>query len=230
MSFSGRSWPKDRAESAIGIGSDSADNDSRVLTATTTGTPTPRGWPTPPASVAFTRSPPWTGWLIAVMAAAIFLYGIDILFHPTTPGVSEMFQKFASSALFFGAAILCMTKARASRGERWAWCLFAVAMALLGVASVYYVVVLWNLDVVPYPSIYDGLWLAFFPPAYAALYLLMRKRAVSLGRAAWLDALIGGLGVGGAAAALAFGVILENTSGTALATATNLAWGCWRWS
>jgi two-component system cell cycle response regulator len=164
------------------------------------------------------------GWLVAVMTAIVVLYGVDILFHPATPGVSEMFQKFASSALFFGAAIVCLAKARASRGERWAWGLFAFAMALLGVASVYYAVVLWDLAVVPSPSIYDGLWLAFYLPAYAALYLLMRKRAVSPGRAAWLDALIGGLGVGGAGAALAFGVILKHTSGTALTVATNLAY------
>jgi diguanylate cyclase (GGDEF)-like protein len=158
------------------------------------------------------------------MAGIVVLYGVDILFHPATPGVSEMFQKFGSCALFFGAAILCAMKARVSDGERWAWCLFAFAMALLGVASVYYAVVLWNLDAVPYPSIFDGLWLAFYLPAYAALYLLMRRRALSLGKAVWLDALIGGLGVGGAGAALAFGVILDNTTGTALATATNLAY------
>jgi two-component system, cell cycle response regulator len=169
-------------------------------------------------------SAPWMGWLVAAMTAIVVLYAVDILFHPATPAVSEAFQKFGSCALFFGAAILCLMKARVSRDERWAWCLFAVAMTLLGVASVYYAVVLWNLETVPYPSIYDGLWLSFYLPAYAALYLLMRKRALSFGRSVWLDALIGGLGVGGAGAAFVFGVILDNTTGTALATATNLAY------
>ncbi|MGZ8740789.1 MAG: bifunctional diguanylate cyclase/phosphohydrolase [Gaiellaceae bacterium] len=158
------------------------------------------------------------------MTGIVVLYGLDILFHPATPGVSEIFQKFASCSLFFGAAILCLMKAHASRCERLAWCLFALALALLGAASVYYALVLWSLDTVPYPSIFDALWLAFYPPTYAALYLFMRKRAVSLRRDACLDALIGGLGVGGAGAALVLGVILDNTTGTVLATATNLAY------
>ena len=158
------------------------------------------------------------------MAGTVLLYAIDILFHPLPPAVSELFQKFASCSIFFGAAALCVMKGRASRDERSAWWLFALAMALWGTAALYYAVVLWDRKHVPYPSVADGFWLAFYLPAYAALYRLLRKRAGSFGKGVWLDALVGGLGVGGAGAALVFQGVLEHTDGTALATATNLAY------
>ncbi|MDX6691350.1 MAG: hypothetical protein QOG15_2807 [Solirubrobacteraceae bacterium] len=158
------------------------------------------------------------------MALMVLLYGVDIVLHPLGPVVSELFQKFASSSVCFGAAALCVMKARVSEGERAAWWLFGLAMALWGGATVYYSIFLWNREVLPIPSIADGLWLAFYLPAYAALFLLMRKRAASFGRSAWLDALVGGLGVGGAGAAVVFQSVLDNSTGTALATATNLAY------
>ena len=157
------------------------------------------------------------------MAATVILYGIDILFSPVSSAMSELFQKFAASALFFGAAALCLANGRRQREDRGVWWLFALAMVLWGTGSVYYSLVLWDRAVVPYPSIADGFWLAFFMPVYAALYLLLRKRAGSAALGVWLDAVVAGLGVGGAAAALGFQTVLEHSEGTAIGVATNLA-------
>ena len=167
---------------------------------------------------------PWTGWLLAAMAGTVLLFGIDILFHPLPSAVSSLLAKFASCWIFFGAAALCVMKGRASRDERSAWWLFALAMALWGAGALYFAVVLWDAEEVSYPSISDGFWIVFYLPAYAALYRLLRIRSRSAGRGVWLDPLVAGLGVGGAGAALVFRVVLENTSGTATATATNLAY------
>ena len=157
------------------------------------------------------------------MAATVLLYGVDILFSPVSPALSELFQKFAASALFFGAAALCLVKGRRSREERSVWWLFALAMLLWGTGSVYFSIALWDREVVPYPSIADGFWLAFYVPAYAALYILLRKRAGSAARGVWLDAVVAGLGVGGAGAALGFQAVLEHSEGTAIGVASNLA-------
>jgi diguanylate cyclase len=184
-------------------------------------TPQPRS---PTASTSLTRSAPWTGWLLAVIAGTVLLYGIDIVFHPLPPAGSTLFQKFAGTWVFFGAAALCVMKGRRS-DERSAWWLFALAMALWGTASLYYAVFLWDLAVVPVPSLADGFWLAFYLPAYAGLYKVLRKWAgFSFGKGVWLDALLGGLGVGGTAAAVVFGVVLDNTTGTLAASVTNLAY------
>ncbi|MEA2243479.1 MAG: hypothetical protein QOD24_3035, partial [Solirubrobacteraceae bacterium] len=166
----------------------------------------------------------WTGLLLAVMAATVLLYAIDVVFEPLTPGVSELFQKFASCAVFFGAAALCVVMGRASRDERSAWWLLALAMALWGAGSVYYSLVLWNVDQVPSPSPADAFWLIFYLPACAALYKLLANRAKSLGRGIWLDALVGGLGVGGAGAVLVLQKVLDHSVGASAATVTNLAY------
>jgi len=167
--------------------------------------------------------PGWTGWLVAAMAASVLLYGIDLVFEPI-PAVSLLFQKFAANAVFLGAAVLCMVKGRSSRDDRYAWWLFALAMAMWGAGGFYYSFFLWDRAVVPVPSVADGLWIAFYLPVYAALFKLLRSRALSTGRGVLLDALVAGLGVGGAGAALAFQVVLENSDGTAVAVATNLAY------
>jgi len=166
----------------------------------------------------------WPAALVALMAATLLLYGIDIVFRPASPAVSELFQKFAGTWLFFGAAVLCVAKAQVSRQERLAWWLFALAMGLWGTASLYYALFLWTGAVVAIPSVADVLWIAFYVPASAALLLLLRQRVSAFSARIWLDALVTALGVGGASAALVFGVVLDHTSGTAAATATNLAY------
>ncbi|MEA2240544.1 MAG: hypothetical protein QOD24_100 [Solirubrobacteraceae bacterium] len=170
------------------------------------------------------QQPRWTRWLVAVMAATLLMYAVDILFHPLPSSVSELLQKFASCATFLGTAVLCLTRARASRDERSVWRLLAVTMMLYAGGQAYYTFVYWDYVNVPFPSIADGFWLLFYLPAYAALYKLLRKRSRVVRKGAWLDALVGGLGVGGAGAALVFQTVLENTHGKAISVATNLAY------
>jgi two-component system cell cycle response regulator len=165
-----------------------------------------------------------TAWLLAVMAGMLLLYSIEIAVHVLPAGESELFQKFITPAVFFGAAALCALKARASEAERGAWSLLALALALWAVAQTYWVLYLWDSADPPFPSPADGFWIAFYLPAYGALYKLLRQRSGSAKSGVWLDAWVGGLGVGGAGAALAFQVVLDTTSGSPAAIATNLAY------
>jgi two-component system cell cycle response regulator len=141
------------------------------------------------------------------MAVTVLLYGVDLLFHPLSPAASQLWQQFAGCSVFFVAAVLCVMRGRASREERVVWWFLALALTMWGVATACFFVLL-------VPSVGDVLWLASYPAAYLALILLLRKRAGSAGRGVWIDALVGGLGVGGAGAALAFQTILANTHGT----------------
>ncbi|MET0461105.1 MAG: HD domain-containing phosphohydrolase [Ilumatobacteraceae bacterium] len=153
------------------------------------------------------------------------LRATDILFHPPFPGaVHDLLTRFTSGVVFFGSAALCVARGSRAPNERSAWWALASGFALWGAGDLYQLNVLVDRSSVSYPSIADGLWLAFYVPAYAAIISLMRKQAGSVPRAFWLDALIGGLGVGGAAAAVAFGVVVENSNGTVAATVTNVAY------
>ena len=172
-----------------------------------------------------TRSPPrlWQwgrGGKVVVLSARV----LSILFNPFPESVTELLQKFSSGAVFYGAGCLCVMRARSSGAEGFAWRALALAMFMWGTGDLYFAGVLSERDVVPYPSLADALWLGFYLPAYAAIGSFLRRRVGSLSRGARLDALIGGLGVGSAGATLAFGVALDNTTGSAAAIATNLAY------
>jgi diguanylate cyclase (GGDEF)-like protein len=138
------------------------------------------------------------------MAVTVAFYGVDLVFHPLTPAISAVWQQFAPCWVFFGTAALCVMRGRASREDRVAWWSFALGISIWGVGMVFYLVVL-------NPWVGDRLWLTAYPPVYFALVALLRTRARSAGRGVWIDALVGGLGVGGAAAALTFESILANT-------------------
>ena len=69
----------------------------------------------------------------------------------------------------------------------------------------------------PYPSIADIGFLAFYPPAYVALVLLLRSRVRELRSSLWFDGVISGLAVGAAGTAVIFPAILDTLGGASRA-------------
>ena len=113
-----------------------------------------------------------------------------------------------------------LTSSRPSTG----WLLIAAGQAFWSGGAFYYSIVLWQLDPMPFPSLADASWLAFYPPTLAGVVLLIRARVAGRGdTVSLLDAAIGGLAISAAGAALAFGPIVDATGGSTLAIATNLA-------
>jgi two-component system cell cycle response regulator len=162
----------------------------------------------PRASTSLTGSAPWTAWLIGLMAAAVGLDAVSLVFHPLPAAAAELLNQVTQCAVFLGAAVLCIARGRTWRVERAAWWLLALAMTLWSTANLFYFVLL----------VYgtgDILWLAAYAPAYLALVTLLRKRSGSGAKGVWVDALVGGLGVGGAGAAVAFQGSLASTHSTA---------------
>src|SRR4029077_9114406 len=70
----------------------------------------------------------------------------------------------------------------------------------------------------------DGFYLAFFPLAYLALGLMVRRESARLVPAIWLDGAVAGLGAAALCAAFAFHGIVHATDGGGAAVATNLAY------
>ena len=116
--------------------------------------------------------------------------------------------------------IRALTSDRPSKG----WLLIAAGQAFWSGGAFYYAIVLWYADPMPFPSLADASWLAFYPPTLAGVVLLIRARVAGRGdTVSLLDAAIGGLAISAAGAALAFGPIVDATGGSTLAIATNLA-------
>lgn len=76
----------------------------------------------------------------------------------------------------------------------------------------------------PTPSLADAFYLGFYPLAYVALVLIVRRETRSLIPATWLDGGVAGLGVASVCACFAFNTILRSVGGDPLAVATNLAY------
>jgi diguanylate cyclase len=74
------------------------------------------------------------------------------------------------------------------------------------------------------PSVADGFYLAFYPFAYLALVLLMRRGSSKLVPATWLDGGIAGLGAAALCAAFAFESIERLAGGGGVSVATGLAY------
>jgi diguanylate cyclase (GGDEF)-like protein len=74
------------------------------------------------------------------------------------------------------------------------------------------------------PTWADAFYLLFFPLAYLAIVLMVRRETIRMVPALWLDGAIAGLGAAALCAAFAFRSIARATGGSATAVATNLAY------
>ncbi len=74
------------------------------------------------------------------------------------------------------------------------------------------------------PSVPDVFYLSFYPLAYVAVLMFLRKEVRGLSLASWLDGIVASLGAGAVCAMFAFHRILLTAGGSTLSVATNLAY------
>jgi diguanylate cyclase len=74
------------------------------------------------------------------------------------------------------------------------------------------------------PSLADAFYLGFYPLAYVALVLTIRRGVSRLVPASWLDGAVAGLGAAAVCASFPFSGLLNVSGGSSLALATNLAY------
>jgi len=157
-----------------------------------------------------------------VVAGALLYVGSTLV--RSSPGASALFDSWVASATVMAAGLLCLVRAALVRQARAAWAVLGVGVELYAVGTLYWWWWVLPLDPPPYPSPADLLWLSFYPLAYVALVLLVRRRVHRLQASMWLDGVVGGLGAAALAAALAFHIILDATGGGVAAVAVNLTY------
>jgi two-component system cell cycle response regulator len=145
---------------------------------------------------------------LVVAGAAERVGGIDLLYD----GVLVL------------SAVLCLARAATRRRDRLAWGLVGLSMLCWAAGELYWTYSLANAAEQPFPSVADGLWLAFYPPVYVALVLLLRTRLDRIRAHIWLDALIGALAIGAVVTGVVFAAVAETSAGDRWAIATNLAY------
>ena len=168
------------------------------------------------------RRPRWLQLALLVGAILLIAYCANAALGIAGPGLDRALVHWLWNGLFFLAAGLCIARAVLVRAERAAWLLFGFGLALFGGGWVYYDAVIHELSSPPFPSLADGMWLAFYPLSYAGLVLLLRERMQLLAKELWLDGVIGALAVAALAAAFVFQPLLEATGASASAVVTQM--------
>jgi two-component system, cell cycle response regulator len=138
--------------------------------------------------------------------------------------LASVFDNWVYYLILIGAAGITLGRGFFGDGERRAWLALGIAVVFWTLGDLYWVLFLRDDATVPFPSISDAFYLAFFPPAYVSFVLLFRARIGEVPRSLWLDGLIGGLTVAAIGAAIVFQAVLDSTEGSPLAVATNLAY------
>jgi diguanylate cyclase (GGDEF)-like protein len=166
-------------------------------------------------------------WRVAVRALQGLVGAGAVLYMGSTlvlsPGANAL-DRWVSPAVGVGAGLLCLARAVLVRQARAAWAVLGLGLSLYAAGTIYWWRWVSPLEQPPYPSPADLLWLSFYPLAYVALVLLVRRRVQRLHASMWLDGLVGGLGAAALAAALAFRTILDATGGGGVAVAVGLSY------
>src|SRR5450755_4776814 len=144
---------------------------------------------------------------LVMSAALLAVYAVNSVVH-LGGGVDAFVNKWVYDMFPICCAALCFAKGLTTRDERWPWLLLGIGMTSWAAGSVYYSLYLIDLTTRPIPAPSDFLWLGFYPPAYAAIVLLLRARIERFRASLGLDGLIAALAIGAMTAAVVFEAVL----------------------
>jgi diguanylate cyclase (GGDEF)-like protein len=139
-------------------------------------------------------------------------------------GLDRLFGDWVSSAILVCSALACLARGALRRDDRAIWLVLGVAVAAWAAGDITWSIAWASADAPPYPSVADGLWLAFYPLCAVALALVIRAQQRQHRAGLWLDGVIAGLAVSAFGAALVFQPVFETTTGETAAVITNLAY------
>jgi diguanylate cyclase (GGDEF)-like protein len=143
------------------------------------------------------------------------------LWHPQA---DTLFSAWVYNGLMLGAALACLTRGILVRAQRVAWLVLGVGTLSWSAGDIYFSVFLAELEMPPLPSVSDGLFLVFYPCAYIALALLVRRNVREFHASLWIDAVMGALAVSAVASAILYDAIRVGIAGDTLGIATTLAY------
>ena len=101
-----------------------------------------------------------------VTGAGLAAYAAHVAFGFGGAGSEGFFENLVYNALVLSAALSCLVRGIVSRAERARWLSLGVGLLRLFGGELYYTLHLSNLDDPPYPSLADGLDLAFYPARF----------------------------------------------------------------
>jgi two-component system, cell cycle response regulator len=172
------------------------------------------------------RAVSWRRGAVALLVLLVAALSIQLETDWGGNDVGAFFDNVVYEVIPLLAALVCVLHRSEAKHERRAWILLGIGLAAWGFGDIYYSVAFADLpeSEIPFPSPADVGYLAFYPPVFVGLGLLVRSQLVRFARTSWLDGVIAGLTVGAIAAALVFHPVLASSGGDAAAVGTNLAY------
>jgi diguanylate cyclase (GGDEF)-like protein len=137
---------------------------------------------------------------------------------------SNFYDVWVANIGYAGCTALVAWRALARRTGRWGWGALACALALFTAGSVLWTAWVQYFMPVPYPSIADACFLAYFFMAFIGIGLLVRETVPRTSITIWVDGLIAALGVAALEATVVIGPIIHASTGNFGAVATNIAY------
>ena len=157
---------------------------------------------------------------------ALVLFAVHGGFGIGGRGLDSFFNDWVYDGLLVVSAASCAARAVLVREQRAAWAVLAGGLTLWTAGEIYTTVVLSHMDNPPYPSLSDGLQLAFYPASYVALLMVFRARMQQARASFWLDGLVAALAVCTIGEVTVFHTVVAGSGGTetSLQVATDLAY------
>jgi diguanylate cyclase (GGDEF)-like protein len=176
----------------------------------------------PPSDVTGRLRPALWG-LYGLLGAALLAYLLTLAVSPVAQE-SLLVNGWGAAAFEIAVSALAILRAATTRGDRIAPLALGTGMLMWAVGDVVLTVESRHGADPASPSLADLFYLLFFPLAYLAIVRMVRRDALRLVPALWLDGAIAGLGTAALCAAFAFRGIETLAGGSAAAVATNLAY------
>lgn len=134
---------------------------------------------------------------------------------------TELDKVVFNGVLVLSTALVCW-RVHAVKDDRAPWVAFAAALLMWTAGFIVYDAFVAGRDPLPYPSIADFFWIAFYPGVYAGLLLMLRSRVRHLPTRFWFQGPIALLGLSALVAALVFEPIMRSTGGDVATLVTTL--------
>ena len=159
-----------------------------------------------------------------VLAGAVYAVSLVPGVRTGGPSYVPLLDLWVNNGFTGGVICLVVDRARRHVQDRAAWTWFAIALIVYLSGTLAYYLHVINLEVISYPSLSDLGWIAFYPFAYVALFLMLRARLPRLSPSRWLDGVVAGLTAAAFAVAFALGAALKATEGGFAVVAVNITY------
>jgi two-component system cell cycle response regulator len=160
---------------------------------------------------------------LLVVTGVFLVCALEFTFN-LSDGLRGVLNNWVYNNVMLAAGAVCIVRGIAHKRDRLAWILMGAAVSAWGIGDTIWTFTVANDPNPPFPSIADIGFLAVYPPAYAAIVLLLRSRTGTLRASLWLDGIIGGLAVAALGSAVVFQAVLDTIGGSPAAVATNLTY------